>query len=215
MRLMQIIAPLTHPSSLPQAPKDQGYDACREAVIQSAAALQVPFIHLLLIHWPGTAKMNVHDPRNRSNRLESYRALIALQKEGLVRSIGVSNFTLPHLLDLASVFPDHPPAVLQIELHPLYHDPALLSYCQENRITIQAYSSLGEGALIKDDGPLPGLSQRASKAHISPAQMLLAWALHHGWAIIPKSVHPEKIVENIQCLQIHLDDEVGSRKALA
>ncbi|KAG0341516.1 hypothetical protein BG000_008812 [Podila horticola] len=82
------------------APKDQGYDACYKAVQESISNLQVDYIDLYLIHWPGTARLKLPDPKNATNRMESWHALEDLYHARKLRAIGVSNYTLPHLTQL-------------------------------------------------------------------------------------------------------------------
>ncbi|KAG0363242.1 hypothetical protein BG005_001975 [Podila minutissima] len=82
------------------APKDQGYDTCYKAVLESIKNLQVDYIDLYLIHWPGTARLKLPDPKNATNRMESWHALEDLYHARKLRAIGVSNYTLPHLTQL-------------------------------------------------------------------------------------------------------------------
>ncbi|KAI9236161.1 MAG: NADP-dependent oxidoreductase domain-containing protein [Podila humilis] len=82
------------------APKDQGYGACYKAVLNSISNLQLDYIDLYLIHWPGTAKLKLPDPQNATNRMESWHALEDLYHARKLRAIGVSNYTLPHLTQL-------------------------------------------------------------------------------------------------------------------
>ncbi|KAG0296818.1 hypothetical protein BGZ96_008422 [Linnemannia gamsii] len=161
------------------APKDQGYDACYQAVTDSLRNLQVDYIDLYLIHWPGTAKLKLPDPQNAINRMESWRALEDLYHVKKLRAIGVSNYTLTHLAQLIerphnSHAPHHPhdstttatgaaplartmviPHVHQFEMHPRLFQKPLVDYCQHHRIQVQAYSSLGESRLVSLTPPLP------------------------------------------------------------
>ncbi|KAG0227770.1 hypothetical protein BGX31_006848 [Mortierella sp. GBA43] len=164
------------------APKDQGYDACFQAVQESLRNLQVDYIDLYLIHWPGTAKLKLPDPQNAINRTESWRALEDLYHAKKLRAIGVSNYTLKHLTELVErphqSQPHDPsleisstaappetwiqhartmviPHVHQFELHPRLYQRDLVDYCQHHRIQVQAYSSLGEGRLIALTPPPP------------------------------------------------------------
>ncbi|KAF9920964.1 hypothetical protein FBU30_009057, partial [Linnemannia zychae] len=162
------------------APKDQGYDACYKAVMESLRNLQVDYIDLYLIHWPGTAKLKLPDPQNALNRMESWRALEDLYHAKKLRAIGVSNYTLTHLAQLierphnshvqpnpsidsstsslASTSPARTmviPHVHQFEMHPRLFQKNLVDYCQNHRIQVQAYSSLGESRLISLTPPPP------------------------------------------------------------
>ncbi|KAF9584682.1 hypothetical protein BGW38_005579 [Lunasporangiospora selenospora] len=160
------------------APKDQGYDACYQAVQDSLRQLQVDYIDLYLIHWPGTAKLKLPNAQNAINRMESWRALEDLYHAKKLRSIGVSNYTIRHLSELIErphhshsyshssaespiATPSSPartmviPHVHQFEMHPRLFQQELVEYCQAHRIQVQAYSSLGEGRLIVQTAPLP------------------------------------------------------------
>ncbi|KAK3836183.1 MAG: putative reductase [Linnemannia gamsii] len=166
------------------APKDHGYDACYQAVTESLRNLQVDYIDLYLIHWPGTAKLKLPDPQNAINRMESWRALEDLYHAKRLRAIGVSNYTLTHLAQLierphntSHTSSHHPhssqhsdafsaptptiartmviPHVHQFEMHPRHFQKPLVDYCQHHRIQVQAYSSLGESRLVSLTPPPP------------------------------------------------------------
>ncbi|KAF9938622.1 hypothetical protein BGZ67_010642 [Mortierella alpina] len=176
------------------APKDQGYDACYKAVLDSLENLQMDYIDLYLIHWPGTAKLKLPDPQNATNRMESWHALEDLYHAKKLRSIGVSNYTINHLTMLVER-PRHDhhhhstlsstdgssapagiprlartmvvPHVHQFEMHPRLLQRDLLEFCDHHRIQVQAYSSLGEGRLISMTPPPPP----AMDAHYNSAHM--------------------------------------------
>ncbi|KAK3831691.1 MAG: putative reductase [Linnemannia elongata] len=160
------------------APKDQGYDACYQAVTDSLRNLQVDYIDLYLIHWPGTSKLKLQDPQNAINRVESWRALEDLYHGKKLRAIGVSNYTLAHLAQLIerphNSHAHHQdsttmatgtavplartmviPHVHQFEMHPRLFQKPLVDYCQAHRIQVQAYSSLGESRLVSLTPPPP------------------------------------------------------------
>ncbi|XP_046679652.1 uncharacterized oxidoreductase MSMEG_2408/MSMEI_2347-like [Homalodisca vitripennis] len=116
---------------------------------------------------------------------------------GVLRAIGVSNFTPKHLDQIIKAT-GVPPAVNQVEFHPHYRQPdEMYTLCHKYRILLQAYSSLGGShnkALLTD----PVVEKIAEKIKVTPAQILLRWALHVGYAVIPKSVTPEYIHSNTQ-----------------
>ncbi|KAI9020929.1 NADP-dependent oxidoreductase domain-containing protein [Phycomyces nitens] len=177
------------------SPRDQGYEACYKAVLASLAKLKLDYIDLYLIHWPGTSKHKLDDPKNLENRTESYRALEQLLKEGKLKHIGVSNYTEKHLqqlIETCTILPH----VHQFELHPALYQPEIISICRENRIQIQAYSSLGEGKLLKGKYAIKELDSIAERLNVSKAQVLLRWAIQHDWAVIPKSTDPERVKTN-------------------
>jgi len=173
---------------------DHGYAEALKAGRRSVERLGLGYVDLLLIHSPG---------RSEGRIVETYDALLALQEEGLVRSVGVSNFGVPHLEALAAA--GRPaPVVDQIEMHPWVYAKrrGLVDYCAERQILVTAYGSLfsgQEGAL----GQRP-LAAAAAAHGRSPAQVLLRWALQKGFQVIPKSVHKERIRENAQVFDFEL-----------
>ncbi|KAG9062755.1 hypothetical protein KI688_005061 [Linnemannia hyalina] len=147
-------------------------------VTDSLRNLQVDYIDLYLIHWPGTAKLKLPDPQNAINRMESWRALEGLYHAKKLRAIGVSNYTLAHLAQLIErPHKSHAPHqnstttatetaaplartmviphVHQFEMHPRLFQKPLVDYCQAHRIQVQAYSSLGESRLVSLTPPPP------------------------------------------------------------
>jgi methylglyoxal/glyoxal reductase len=131
------------------------------------------------------------------NRHEAWKALAKFQKDGLIRSIGVSNFVVKHLEELKKAS-DIVPAVNQVEWHPKSHNYDLLKYCKENNIVLQAYSSLGSyNVTLRND---PTVGEIATELGKSPSQVLLRWALQNGLAVIPKATSKKHLEENF-----HLD----------
>lgn len=133
-------------------------------------------------------------PDNQKQRHSTWRALIHCFKAGLIKSIGVSNFLIRHLVDLKSS--GVVPAVNQVEWHPHHHDKDLLKYCRDNGIFLQAYSSLGSSNAIslRHDPTVIEIAKKLSK---SPAQVLLRWAFQSNIGILPKGSSREHIEENI------------------
>lgn len=128
-------------------------------------------------------------------RHKAWNALIKSKNDGLIRSIGVSNFLVKHLNDLKKES-NVVPAVNQVEWHPQLHDDALLNYCRENNILLQAYSSLGtsrQNSLREN----PIVVSIANKLVKSPSQILLRWANQNGVAVIPKASSQKHLLENI------------------
>ena len=156
------------------------------------------YIDLYLIHWPGTAKLDPSDPLNAKNRRESWKALEQCVRSGKLKSIGVSNYTLRHLKEMEE-YASIKPAVHQFEVHPAHVQKDIIEYCQDQSIFIQTYASLGEGALLEPEflKKNPEFSLLAEKYNCSVPQILLKWPLQHGWGIIPKSINPVRIQENI------------------
>lgn len=175
---------------------DQGYDKARRAFDASLKRLHLEYVDLYLIHWPVSAL-----------RLESWRALEQLFADKRARSIGVSNFLLPHLKELqgaAQVLP----AVNQLELTPFLQRQDTVALCQELGIALEAYSPLTRGQKLSH----PVVGAVAARAHKSPAQVLLRWGLQRGFVVLPKSVTPERILENSALFDFELDS--GSMQQL-
>lgn len=173
---------------------DQGYDSAKRAARRSLEALNLDYIDLYLIHWP-----RANSP---SDRLDSWRALEELQREGRCRAIGVSNYAIRHLEELAAHSPTRP-AVNQVEFHPFVYDPELVEYCDRHGVQLEAYSPLTRNRRL-DDARVAAI---ATTHRRSPAQVLLRWGLQHGVVEIPKSVRRERIRENAQVFDFELSPE--------
>lgn len=160
------------------------------ALLRSLERLGLSYIDLYLIHFPVPGCY-----------LETWRALEQLYRSGKVRAIGVSNFEIHHLETLAQIS-DITPAVNQIEVHPLCANTELVSYCQEHKIAVQAYSPLARGAYQNKEV----LQQIGSQHGKSAAQTGLRWLLQRGIAVIPKSVQPQHIEENAALWDFELSE---------
>ncbi|MFF0199653.1 aldo/keto reductase [Streptomyces sp. NPDC005017] len=173
---------------------DQGYDSTLRAFDDSAAKLGLEYVDLYLIHWPVPA---------RDRYVDTYRAFEKLLGDGRVRAVGVSNFLPEHLERLigeTSVIP----AVNQIELHPHLQQHAARAYHAEQGIRTEAWSPLGQGKGLLE---VPAIVAVAQKHGRTPAQIVLRWHLQQGTIVIPKSVTPSRIRENIEVFDFTLDTE--------
>ncbi|XP_044304717.1 glyoxal reductase-like [Varanus komodoensis] len=175
------------------SPRDHGEELAEEACLRSLKELGCDYLDLYLIHWPGTQGRPQEDPGNRERRRQSWRALERLHGAGKLRAIGVSNYTVRHLEELLEDCQVRP-AVLQVEFHPELVQSELLSFCRQEGIHLQAYSSLGAGQLVGR----PEVANIAARRGQSPAQVLLRWALQQGVSVIPKSASPSRVAENSQ-----------------
>ena len=188
------------------APKDHGTEKSEAAIKNILNDLDVDYLDLFLIHWPGVQRLDVTDPLNRELRQESWRVLEKFYNLGKFKAIGISNYTLSHMQELLSHC-QIVPHVIQLELHPHYQQTELVQYCQQNNIHVQAYSSLGqagaESPLYQEDI----IKNIAELLSVTPAQVLLRWGLQKGYTIMPKSVTPGRIKENIDINHFKLSIE--------
>lgn len=173
---------------------DQGTQSVFDAFDASLERLGLEYLDLYLIHWPAPA---------RDRYVETWRAFEELAASGRVRSIGVSNFLVPHLERLLAET-GTVPAVDQIELHPAHQQPATVEFAEENRIAIEAWGPLGQGKY-------PLLEHQevtdAAAAHgRSPAQVVIRWHLQRGFIVFPKSNRRERMAENFDVFDFALDD---------
>jgi diketogulonate reductase-like aldo/keto reductase len=166
-----------------------------QLVQESLKNLQTSYLDMMLLHWPG-----VYGTSNRSKETIQYRhsawkALSKFKEQGLIRSIGVSNFLIRHLEELKKEC-DVVPALNQVEYHPKCYDFELLQYCKDRGILMQAYSSLGtSGDLsLRNDATVKSISKNYSK---SASQVLLRWALKRNVGIIPKASSRLHLEENM------------------
>jgi len=177
---------------------DHGYEPARNAARRSLERLNLSYIDLYLIHWPRA--------RSPEERLASWSALESLRNEGVCRAIGVSNYTVRHLKELAA-HSNVTPAVNQVEFHPFVFDPELLGYCEQHGIRLEAWAPLTRGRRF-DDSVVRAIATAHRK---TPAQVLIRWGLEHGVVEIPKSTHRERIEENAAVFDFALSAEEVAR----
>jgi 2,5-diketo-D-gluconate reductase A len=172
---------------------DHGFDQTLRAFDESMRKLRRDALDLYLIHWPR--------PRVGSY-VESWKAFIRLQKDGRVRSIGVSNFNRDHLERIIAET-GVTPAVNQIELHPRFQQKALRAFHVERGIKTESWSPLGRGGLLSE----PSIVDIAARHRKTPAQVVIRWHLDSGLIVIPKTVRLERLKENIGALDFRLDGD--------
>lgn len=171
---------------------DQGYENTLKAFEVSLQKLKLDYIDMYLVHWP--------QPKSLDRTWETWRALEELYKAGKVKAIGVCNMKEHHLKYIIENF-GIVPVVNQIELHPHLQQVELKKFCDENKILVEAWSPLMQGALDHE-----GLKRVAQKNGKTVAQVVLKWHLQNGLLPLPKSVTPSRIKENFE-LNFQLDKE--------
>lgn len=169
---------------------DQRTDNVRGAFENSLKLLKVDYVDLYLIHWPVKEKF-----------VQSWLELEQIYKEGLAKSVGVSNF-LEHHIDAIREKSDLIPVVNQVECHPFLSQKSLLKYCKERNIQLEAWSPLGASKNnILDNEVIKELAQKYGK---SPAQIILRWDIECGLITIPKSSNKQRQKQNIDIFDFSL-----------
>lgn len=168
---------------------DQGdYDRVRRGFEGQLKDLQTDHVDLLLEHWPVNGKFN-----------ETWRAMEAILKDGQARAIGVCNFDngrMINLIDHATVMP----AINQIEFNPGILQRPIVDFCQQQGIQLEAWSPLGNGKLLQN-ARIQEIAQRHGK---TTAQVELRWSLQHGFVVIPKTTHEQRMQENADIFDLTL-----------
>jgi 2,5-diketo-D-gluconate reductase A len=181
---------------------DQGFDATLAAFDKSLERLGFDYVDLYLIHWP-LPKVDRY--------VDTWRALERIAAEGRARAIGVSNFQIAHLQRLIDET-GTVPAVNQVELHPDLTQAPLRAFHAEHGIATEAWSPLARGGAVLSDARIAAIADRHGK---TPAQAILRWHLQVGNVVIPKSVTPSRIAENLDVFDFALsDDELATIESL-
>jgi 2,5-diketo-D-gluconate reductase A len=172
--------------------RDHGYDDAIASTKASLERLGLDHLDLHLIHWPNPS---------RDQYVDTWRALVDLREQGLVRSIGVSNFTAEHLdriIDATGVAP----SVNQIELHPRFPQPEMQRVNEERGVITESWSPLGKRQAPLAEAPV----REAAEAHgVTPGQVILRWQLQQGNLPIPKSATPSRQRENLHVFGFELE----------
>ena len=177
-------------------PSDLDYEGVHAALSRTLERLGTDYLDLYLIHWPNPA----------ISLRETLHALERLHEQGRIRNVGVSNFGT-YELKFAQKIADVPIAVNQFELNPWYYREALLTYCQEHDIVVQAAAPLGRAAVLED----PVITEIADAHDVMPAQVALRWAVEKEVVVLPQSTTPAHIRANLDLFDWSLDADEHAR----
>lgn len=194
----------------------------QSALEKTLADLQLDYLDLYLIHWPVAMKKGVLFPESAQDFialedqpiLKTWAAMESLLDKGLCRHGGVSNFSIAKLKDLlegARLKPE----MNQIELHPYLQQSAMLDFCRQNNIHLTAYSPLGspdrpdvfkalDEPVLLQEGTITDIAARLG---VTPAQVLIGWAIQRGTVVIPKSVNPQRLKQNLAAPEVSLSED--------
>lgn len=171
----------------------------KEKLIPSLKAslqkLRTDYVDLTLIHWPS--------PGDAVAVEEFMQALLEAKKEGLTREIGISNFTIPLMERAIAAVGAEQIATNQIELSPYLQNKKVAAWAKAHGIPVTSYMTLAYGKALKDEA----IARIAAKHQATPAQVILAWALALGYAVIPSSTKRANLQSNLQAQQLTLDEE--------
>ncbi len=170
-------------------------DDARRAFDATLAALGTDYVDLFLIHWPLPTRYD-------GDFVSTWKTLEEFKADGRARSIGVSNFQIHHLQELARET-ETVPAVNQIEVHPYFANDEVRAYGVEHDIVTEAWSPIARGKVLGD--PVVSRIARATGAH--PAQVVLRWHIERGDIVFPKTVHPARMRENFEIFDFEINDE--------
>jgi 2,5-diketo-D-gluconate reductase A len=173
---------------------EHGYDNALNAFEGSMKKLGIDVLDLFLVHWP----LPMFD-----QYVETWRAFEKLLADGRVRSIGVSNFEIAHLERLLAQT-DVTPTINQVELHPQFPQEELRAFHEEHGILTESWGPLGQGKGLLEKPQIVEVARRKGR---TPAQVVLRWHVQLGFVVIPKSVRPERMRENIDLFDFELDDD--------
>ncbi len=174
-------------------------DDARAAFADTLTKLGTEYIDLFLIHWPLPGVYG-------GDFVSTWQTLMEFKQDGRAKSVGVSNFHVPHLERLADET-DMVPAVNQIELHPYFQNREVAAYCAEHGIAVEAWSPIAQGAVL-DDPVINAIAEATGK---TPAQVVLRWHVQKGYIVFPKSATPERIRANIDIFGFELNDDQMSQ----
>ncbi|KAJ9056826.1 hypothetical protein DSO57_1028959 [Entomophthora muscae] len=182
----------------------------RKACEKTLKDLKISYLDLYLIHFPfpePNPDKTDQEPPLKFSLIDTWKALEKLVELGMVKNIGVSNYTICRIQDILDSSPKIKPAVNQVELHPYLPQNELVEYCKEQNIHVTAYSPLGSSrnspVLLQD----PVISEISSRIQKSPAQILLSWGISRGTSVISRTTNPSRLLENITSFELSASDK--------
>lgn len=179
---------------------DRGYENTKKAFGETLKRLDLDYLDLYLIHWPANRKQFGEEAKKIN--AETWRALEELYEEGKTGAIGLSNF-LPHHIEELMETAKVKPMVDQIEFHPGWAQLEISEYCRKNGIVVEAWSPLGRKEAL-ESGTLREIGAKYGK---NAAQVCVRWILQHDILPLPKTVNPERMVENADVFGFALTEE--------
>lgn len=177
---------------------DHGYEKTKAAFELTMKKLDLDYLDLYLIHWPNPVMFR--DNWKEANA-GSWKAIEEFYREGRIRAIGISNFQIHHIEALLETA-EFVPMVNQIRLCPGDTQEALVNYCREKKMILEAYSPLGTGKVFD----VPQMKELATKYNKTVAQLCLKWSLQRGYLPLPKSITPQRIKENADLFDFELSE---------
>ena len=170
-------------------------DDARKAFEKTLADLEFDYLDLFLIHWPLPTRYD-------GDFVSTWKTMEEFKQDGRARSIGVSNFQVPHLERLAAET-DITPVINQIEIHPYFVNEEVYAYCNDKGIEVEAWSPIAQGGVLDD----PVIAEIAERLGKTTAQVTLRWHIERGNIVFPKSTTPERIEENFEIFDFELQSE--------
>lgn len=177
----------------------RGYDNVRKACEKSLKKLKTDYLDLYLIHWPASPRL--YSDWAKINA-DTWKGMESLYKEGVVKAIGICNFKRRHLEELRKTA-EIMPMVNQLEFHPGMMQEDTTAFCKAEGIVVEASSPLGNGQILQNEQ----LLQIAGRKQKTAAQICLRWAVQKDTIVIPKTVNPDRLVENMDICDFELDTQ--------
>ena len=178
---------------------DMGYENTLKAFSQTLENLGSEYADVIMIHWP---RPNLNDEEWKALDLETWRAMEYLYSQGKIKALGLSNFLPYHAENIFSRC-EVMPSVAQFEFHPGHTQAFALEYYRRKGIQVQAWSPMGRGRVLDD----VLIRELAGKYHVTPAQVCIRFCIQEGVMPLPKSSSPQRMRENLECVNFAIDDE--------